>query len=126
MSNLRFKRGDYIKVSPLVGFDSQGIEGAAMSDMGYTGHSLFEVKGSSGSIHKFNMNQVEVDVLFSADVARQIQPLPVIDEDVAVATIVGMMWHIVDQNATMGMVRDAAAAAYQETVKLIESKRASE
>ena len=97
-----------------------------MVDLGFTGYAHFEVKASNGTVHKFNMNQVDVDVLFSADVAREPQPLPKIEEDVAVATIVGMMWHVVDQNVTLGMLRDAAATAFQETVRLIESKRASE
>lgn len=119
--NLRFRRGDYIRVTPN-NSSKPIILGAATSMMGFTGYSLFEVLGGDGTIHKFNMNEVSVEVVFSADVARQIQPLPKIDEDIAAATIFGMMWNVVDQNATMGMIRDAAGAAFQETVRLIESK----
>lgn len=81
--NNRFTRGDYLKVevpdeTTQLGFirPKSVFYGTALDTLGWTGWSLFtlrvevDTQGKSVDI-PFNLNQVDVEVLFRAEVARE-------------------------------------------------------
>ena len=69
-----FTRGDFIEVSAAYGAEDFGvIRGAALDTRGQTGDAYFGVKivsDGGGQVLQFNLNRVDVKLLFKADVAR--------------------------------------------------------
>lgn len=60
----RFTRGDYIQVTDKEG--GMWVRGTALDTRGYSGDSVFD-----GRDMRFNLNQVTVENLFRADIARE-------------------------------------------------------
>lgn len=82
MTGSRFSRGDYVKVevtneTTRLGYvrPKSVFYGAVLEDRGFTGDANFTLEVAIDTQHTvmhipFNLNQVDVEVLFKADVAR--------------------------------------------------------
>jgi len=117
---MRFERGDLIRVTDKE-TGKELAQGAAMETRGNTGYSEFHVLENGHTI-PYNLNAVSVELLFSAEVARN-NPLPKIDEEVAAAGIIGRMWGVIDDKATIGDIRATAKDVVQDFLAYLEAKR---
>lgn len=73
-----FKEGDFIEVTAATDTDDFGtIRGTAMDTRGQTGYADFTIEVNSDGRSqdlRFNLNKVNVKLLFSADHARFMNP----------------------------------------------------
>lgn len=66
MTTTRFTRGDFIEVTAAFGT----VRGAALDTRTFTGYAVFQVD-IGGETLTFNLNEVKVQNLFRADIARE-------------------------------------------------------
>lgn len=81
MSTVRFREGDYIKVTTKKDVGPHKLDtvlyGTALNTMHFTGWAVFQVRvqvGNSTQDITLNHNDVETELIFSADHARSMTP----------------------------------------------------
>lgn len=75
MSTKTFKTGDFIALTSVDDKVTVRVDGTAMSDLNFPGYATFKFTPLySTKIETMNANDWDIEVLFSADVARAVGP----------------------------------------------------
>lgn len=75
MGTRTFKTGDFIALISVDDKESVRIDGTAMSDLNFPGSAIFKFSPlHSTQVETLNSNDWDIEVLFSADVARAAGP----------------------------------------------------